>query len=127
MAEQRPRVLFLEFSGPRVEKAHDMPVLPVHLLDLRREAVRAGERAGDQQVQIRVDAVFLESRDQVIQTVECLGVKPSGWPVAASANARREWELVHMMKPDRVDAELGQARRDLVRVLFARKIGGVTE
>ena len=69
------------------------------------------------QIQIRVDTVFLERGDQIIEAVERFGVERVESFVAAFENAVGEGLVVHVVEAHGVDAEACEARGELVGLL----------
>ncbi len=96
-----------------------------------RHSVTAPEGAVGQQIQINVNAFPLEAMDQIIQSIQTDRVQALrvGQPPALGKleNIRSGIVRVHLVEPDEVDAELGQAARHFLAVRRCRETGRVVE
>jgi len=121
-------VLLLQLDHPR-HKLADSLVRPGQLFRVL-EAVTLVQRPSDVQVDVHVEASFLERRDHVVEFFQLVGIEvPLGQRVVGQNGLRRFRHEVHVpriheVQPYAIDAESRQTRRQLVRRLVRRKVRG---
>ena len=127
VGQQLAGILLLQLDHAGLELPHRL-VCPRQVLRVGKP-VALIERPPHVKVHVHVDAALLESGDHIIQLLKLRGIEiPLGLRVVGQDRLRGLRHEVHVpriheMQAHTIDAEAGQPRRQLVRVLVFREIG----
>ena len=131
MAQQLPGVLLLQLDEPLV--VHGVPLHAGGNGAGVFQLVPLQKGAGHDQVDVQVDALFLELGEEVVEAVQPLRVEQAAgafvvvqqrrFPAAGPVSDAVADGGVGGVKADHVHAHAGKALSQLLRVLVARRVG----
>ena len=123
------RILLLQLDQRRIKLIGTL----VHAAGAGRDAVRHSQLACDVQIDVHVDAAFLELRNQVVLAVAAFGVELAARLAALVEDAlllrqhERAVGVVEVVEAHAVDAEAGETRGEALRLLVRGEVRGAGE